>query len=620
MRSTAMKIFGLLFTIILTISLNVNGQNISMYRGNAQLTAAYNEKPLYALSKVKFTFPTSGAIRSTPAFSAGKLFFGSGDGVFYSIDAQRGLELWRFKTGGAIQSSPAVVGSTVFFSSRDGWVYALNSSTGKEVWKFKMGPDLDYKNGWDFYLSSPNVVGNTLYIGSGDGHLYALDTRSGKQLWKFNTGARVRTTPAVFENVLIGTSLNGNVYALDRNNGKEIWKFSIKGIAIPFEKYGYDATGILCAPIITEGVVLVGGRDGYLYGIDFKSGKELWNRYHNTGWILGLAASKGMVYASGGFGYIEALDLKTGEEKWRVANAGGYSGISINDDVLYHMEKDAVHAADLNAKGSPLWRFPLSKRTLATPVVYSGTLYFSSDDGILYAVEGTHQKPSVAFVKPRHVVFWEAPKSDRAFRWFTNGVDLALRDFFNKRVGYELMNRMQLKEFMNKQIESKTPSVVVFADNEIPYTILGDRTSEAIIRKYIDAGGRVVFLGPNPAAYRNNAETGENDSVNFQAWPKAMFNLNYVGDGLIQHGGFHDTFPTAKGKEWGLRDSYVGYSYLNPSEVTEVLGVNDYGMAASWFKNYGGPAHSGILQIALPRDHVLDFSAIRVAIEKGLDW
>jgi outer membrane protein assembly factor BamB len=38
----------------------------------------------------------------------GVLYFGSGDGTFYALDAKSGDQRWRFRTGGGISSSPAI--------------------------------------------------------------------------------------------------------------------------------------------------------------------------------------------------------------------------------------------------------------------------------------------------------------------------------------------------------------------------------------------------------------------------------------------------------------------------------------------------------------------------------
>ena len=76
-------------------------------------------------------------------------------------------------------SSPVVWNGTVYFGSGDGNVYALNALSGAMQWKFQTG---------DVVHASPAISAGRLYIGSWDSYFYALDATTGKQLWRFKTG------------------------------------------------------------------------------------------------------------------------------------------------------------------------------------------------------------------------------------------------------------------------------------------------------------------------------------------------------------------------------------------------------------------------------------------------
>jgi outer membrane protein assembly factor BamB len=141
-------------------------------------TGVYTTTPAYRFLELSFTFRTEGPIRGTPALANGRLYFGSGDGNLYAVDAGSGTEHWRFQTGGPVQSSPAVTDNVVYFVSSDGNLYGVDGINGKEVWKFLLGRDLPYRNGFDYYLSSPTIVGRSLFVGGGDGNLYSFDLGS----------------------------------------------------------------------------------------------------------------------------------------------------------------------------------------------------------------------------------------------------------------------------------------------------------------------------------------------------------------------------------------------------------------------------------------------------------
>ena len=76
---------------------------------------------------------------SSPAVANGVVYFGSGDGNIYALNASTGAKLWSYTTGNPVDSSPAVANGVVYIGSDDGNVYALNASTGAKLWNFTTG-------------------------------------------------------------------------------------------------------------------------------------------------------------------------------------------------------------------------------------------------------------------------------------------------------------------------------------------------------------------------------------------------------------------------------------------------------------------------------------------------
>ena len=141
-------------------------------------------------------------IPSSPAVANGLVYFGSYDGNFYAVETATGKLKWKFHNAerrfaakhlhGSLPldetmpdpfdvylSSPAVWNEAVYFGSGDGNVYALDAATGGVKWKFQTG---------DVVHASPAIADGQLYIGSWDSYFYALDAASGKELWRFKTG------------------------------------------------------------------------------------------------------------------------------------------------------------------------------------------------------------------------------------------------------------------------------------------------------------------------------------------------------------------------------------------------------------------------------------------------
>ena len=63
---------------------------------------------------------------SSPAVWNGAVYFGSGDGNVYALDAASGALRWKFKTGDVVHASPAIA---------DGMVVRVESSEMYEAWE-----------------------------------------------------------------------------------------------------------------------------------------------------------------------------------------------------------------------------------------------------------------------------------------------------------------------------------------------------------------------------------------------------------------------------------------------------------------------------------------------------
>ena len=111
----------------------------------------------------KWKLFTGVRVTSSPAVENGTVYFGSYSGRFYAVDAVSGKLKWKFQTEGEKRfegkhlhgsqpagetmpdpfdfylSSPALWGGAVYFGSGDGNLYALDAGTGELKWKFRTG-------------------------------------------------------------------------------------------------------------------------------------------------------------------------------------------------------------------------------------------------------------------------------------------------------------------------------------------------------------------------------------------------------------------------------------------------------------------------------------------------
>ena len=186
---------------------------------------------------------TGGPVPSTPAMAGDTLYVGSYDGKFYALDARTGATRWKFATGGERRfeakglhgmqpknqtipdafdvylSSPVVATGAVYFGSGDGNVYALDAATGALKWKFQTG---------DVVHASPAYADGLVYFGSWDSYFYAVDADTGTEKWRFHGGedplihnqVGFQSSPAVVNGVVYTGCRDSNLYALDAATGQ----------------------------------------------------------------------------------------------------------------------------------------------------------------------------------------------------------------------------------------------------------------------------------------------------------------------------------------------------------------------------------------------------------------
>ncbi|HXI03873.1 MAG TPA: PQQ-binding-like beta-propeller repeat protein [Candidatus Saccharimonadales bacterium] len=201
---------------------------------------------------------------SSPAVSGGRVFFGSGDGGVYAVDAGTGVLQWKFSTGDVVHGSPAVSGGIVYIGSWDSRLYAIDAETGQQRWAFQAGEDPAIHNQVGFQ-SSPAVADGIVYVGCRDAHVYALDAATGTKKWDYPTSKSwVNGTPAVAGGlVYVGTSDSSRFMALDARTGQL--------------RFNFDAGAyVFSSAALAGGLAIFGSHNGTLYALDATTGQPAW--------------------------------------------------------------------------------------------------------------------------------------------------------------------------------------------------------------------------------------------------------------------------------------------------------------------------------------------------------
>jgi outer membrane protein assembly factor BamB len=345
-------------------------------------------------------FATKGRVTGSPAVTDGRVYIGSYDSNFYALDAASGALVWKFATEGERRfsaphlhgaepaaevmpdpfdfflSSPTLAAGLVYFGSGDGNLYALEAATGRLRWKFKTG---------NVVHASPAVDGGTVYVGSWDSYFYALDAASGKLRWRFKTGVdpKIHNQEGIQSSAVVADGLvyfgcrDSNLYALVASTGALRWSFSNKG------------SWVIGSPVVRAGTVYFATSDSaLLHALNARDGAPLFS-LDFKGWpfFSSPTLAGDMLYIGSHAGKVLAVDLKTRTVAWTFLTEGAQkNGPTYTNADGTPNYRPAFSDFFYNDMIVGVDRMMSVGAVLSTPVIDGDTLFVGSWDGQLYAL------------------------------------------------------------------------------------------------------------------------------------------------------------------------------------------------------------------------------------------
>ncbi|MBN2583838.1 MAG: PQQ-binding-like beta-propeller repeat protein [Planctomycetes bacterium] len=290
-----------------------------------------NGQGVYALDlgsgEILWHYKEAWTVAASPHVKDGRVLVGDYDGVFHALDADSGEPRWTFQADQSIQSSATVVNDLVLFGSYDHKVYCLTVRDGRKVW--------DYEVSTEVYCA-PVVSGNdATVISCGNGTLYTLDVDFGGPATEITTGQIALATPARRGSLTVVPTYVGTVLCIDLDTDRTVWTLDT----------GRDEVVFDASPAVTDDHVLVGGRDGLLRCLDFRSGEPLWT--------------------------------------FRARDAIDSSPVVVGDRVFFGSDDGNLYAVRLQT-GKPLWRYVAGEPFSAAPAVAYGRLVIGNRNGVVY--------------------------------------------------------------------------------------------------------------------------------------------------------------------------------------------------------------------------------------------
>jgi outer membrane protein assembly factor BamB len=550
----------------------------------AQRASALTDQPPRSITGIRFRVHVDGPVRGGFALAGNRLLFGTERGSAYAIDARDGRVLWRGSFGSPVLSTPALMANRAFFTTWDNALHAVDVASGKQLWRADLGKTLGPNDYWEYYVSSPIASGGRLYVGSGSGRVFAVDPARGSAIWSADVGARVRTTPLVLADKVIVGTMGGHAVALDRRDGRRLWTFATEGAAHDFAFKHNDTRSVVTQPILVGRTVVVGGRDGNVYGVDALSGAKQWEETHDGGsWILGLESDPHVVYSASGSAFIiQAADAATGKELWRTTTgAAMFGGLAKAGDVLVSNGSYGM-LYGLSTAGKELWRLPLPAMSYASPLVAPGVVFTGADDGSVIAADTNTAAP----VPLDRYVYSYTNQPDVGFFWFKPEVVATMKGEF-EAAGFSAVGNAELGPLLGKPIGEHGRKIIVIADTRLP-----DEVDGALVRRFLDGGGILVMVGANPLAFSFDATGAPVD----QQEAKAAASLALPPPDIERDNGYNVSVYGPRAHTWGLSGPLIANRFVRADKVSLPLALDRTGMAAAWINKY----RDGGLLISLP--------------------
>jgi alcohol dehydrogenase (cytochrome c) len=196
-------------------------------------------------------------------------------------------ELTQTKSGGANWITYGGALNNERYSTLD-QINTSNVQNLRGSWLTRLGSG---RGGKYIFEADPIVIDGVMYIPTGNDDIFAIDGKTGRKLWEYSSDIPQTNDliccgwdnrgVASGNGMIFSGQLDGSFVALDQATGKVVWRTQL-------EDYhdGYSITG---ATRYYDGMVFTGmsggenGIRGRVYGLDAKTGNEVWRFYTVAG-------------------------------------------------------------------------------------------------------------------------------------------------------------------------------------------------------------------------------------------------------------------------------------------------------------------------------------------------
>ncbi len=300
-------------------------------------------------------------------------------------------ETWSRDVGGAgekyFRLVPATDNRAVYATAPEGGLVAVEKGTGKLLWSRRLDAEI---------TGGVGVGEGLVVVGTIGGDVLAFNTEDGSDEWQQRVSSEVLAPPAIGAGRAVVRAVDGRVFGLATTDGAPAWSFRE---AVP----SLSLRGA-SAPLVTQGVAIIGFASGKLVAVRVDDGRILWdltvseprgrNEVERMVDIEGQPLLFGNVlYAASFQGKLMAIDLRDRRILW-ARDLSTYNDIAVDADNVYVADDDGDVFAIDRLTGTLLWRQEqLARRDLSAPAVLGGYVIVGDYQGYLHVLDKTDGRP-----------------------------------------------------------------------------------------------------------------------------------------------------------------------------------------------------------------------------------
>jgi outer membrane protein assembly factor BamB len=313
------------------------------------------------------------------AVDAKSVYYGNSLGTLKAVSKRTAKTVWSKSTGYSLYSTPVCSDGKVMEAATDNSVYAFAAADGKLCWQV---------TGTDPFVADGVVADSKLYQG-GYEKFYRIDVTTGKTEWVFGgIGNYCQAAPAVSNGHVVFGAWDTYLYCLDAQTGKLCWKWN-NG-----KNQNLYSPGN-CVPVVHDGTVVITAPDRYITAIDLASGKQLWrSNTYQVRESQGISQNGNTVYAKLMNGQLLAASSQrdTFRPLWTVDAGLGYEHapcpILEYAGVVYLGSRNGVVVAVDAVSRKVLWSYKCGNSEINRFAVDStGDIFFSLVEGKIYRIQ-----------------------------------------------------------------------------------------------------------------------------------------------------------------------------------------------------------------------------------------